>query len=209
LSDGKYHRVEGSPFVDGVFVPDGAQEEVQVDSAGHSFARFQGTTSKTWTPVWAAGSMQGHDYPTRAWGVDYSSPGHGQILLHANNAITFDLAAIRRANQGAKVVRFLATAGNAGNLASSENDWCADIWVIVDGKSRFQRLQINSVHGAFSVNVPISDKDRFLTLAATDGRNGGVNPLCHDWILFGDPRLELRTVERTAHDVKGGDAISN
>ena len=40
VGDGKYHRVEGLPFVDGVFIPDGRAGPVQVDSAGHTFAEF-------------------------------------------------------------------------------------------------------------------------------------------------------------------------
>ena len=37
------------------------------------------------------------------------------------------------------------------------------------------------------VAIPIGENDRFLTLAATDGGNG----INWDWIMFGDPRLEL------------------
>ena len=54
--------------------------------------------------------------------------------------------------------------------------------------------QINRLNGAFSVAFPIRDEDRFLTLASTDGGNG-VNA---DWIIFGDPRLEMRPVENGA-----------
>ena len=35
VSDGKYHRAETFPLVDGVFIPDGRPGGVQVDSAGH------------------------------------------------------------------------------------------------------------------------------------------------------------------------------
>ena len=38
--DGKYHRAEGLPFVDGVFVPDGRTGRVQIDSTGHVFTSF-------------------------------------------------------------------------------------------------------------------------------------------------------------------------
>ena len=37
VGDGKYHRVEGLPFVDGVFIPDGRLGPVYTDSAGHLF----------------------------------------------------------------------------------------------------------------------------------------------------------------------------
>ena len=42
--------------------------------------------------------------------------------------------------------------------------------------------------------MPIYDKDRFLTLAATDGGDG----IHFDWIIFGDPRLEMVSVNTTA-----------
>ena len=40
---------------------------------------------------------------------------------------------------------------------------------------------------AQSSSVPLGENDRFLTLAATDGGDG----IDCDWIVFGDPRLEL------------------
>ena len=63
----------------------------------------------------------------------------------------------------------------------------ADLWVLVDGQSRFRRGRSTACNGAFPVSVPFDENDRFLTLAATDGGNG----IVADWILFGDPRLEL------------------
>ena len=37
------------------------------------------------------------------------------------------------------------------------------------------------------VNIAICKNDHFLTLVATDGGN----TIAGDWIMFGDPRLEL------------------
>ena len=96
-------------------------------------------------------------------------------------AVTFDLDAVRRANPNYKLLRFRAVAGDTG-------DGSADLWVIVDGQSRFgpgdQPLQ-----RAMPVNVAVGQRDRFLTLAATDGGDG----IGQDWTMFGDPRLELLT----------------
>ena len=123
------------------------------------------------------------DDPTRIDDVDDASPGHGLIYLNGNSAVTFDLEAVRRASPGCKLLRFRATAANT----CSDINYYADIWVLVDGKKQFQRRQINASFGGFSVLVPIHDKDRFLTLAATDGGDG----IHFDLIAFGDPRLEL------------------
>ena len=43
------------------------------------------------------------------------------------------------------------------------------------------------IHGAFSISIPLRERDRFLTLVATDGGDG----IIADWTMFGDPRLEL------------------
>jgi hypothetical protein len=187
-SDSKYHRATGLPFVDGAFIPDGAKEVVQVDSAGHTFDGFRGTVSQTWQPVWAGGPMPGQTHPTKVWGVDYNSPGHGQILLHASNAVTFDLEAVRRANPGYELRTFRATAGNSDAGTFGEY---SDFWVLVDGQARFRRRQIKTSDGGYVVVVSIGPADRFLTLAATDGGDG----ISHDWIIFGDPRLEMVTTE--------------
>jgi hypothetical protein len=184
--DGRYHRVAGMPFVDGAFIPDGGKKEVQVDSVGHVFDGFHGTGNATLGPIWAGGAIPDphNEHMTSAGGVDYASAGHGLVFLHANNAVTFDLGAIRQANPSSKLLRFRAT---AANTEPSHIEHIADLWVLVDGQSRFQRREINGLSGAFSVRVPINDGDRFLTLAATDGSDG----VSHDWIIFGDPRLEL------------------
>ena len=57
LGDGKYHRVEAMPFVDGVFIPDGRIGPVQLDSAGHTFADFPRPTMRTAGYVWAGGAI--------------------------------------------------------------------------------------------------------------------------------------------------------
>jgi hypothetical protein len=185
--DGQYHRVEGLPLVDGIFIPDGTKKDVQVDSAGHRFDGFQGTANKTWQYIWAAGTMPS-EVSTRLDGIDYAKPPHGLLYMHASNAITFDLEAVRHVHPDCKLLRFRAA---AANLEPGQYHDMADIWVLVDGKARFRRQQVDSYSGVFAVVVPIGEKDRFLTLAATDGGNGIIS---HDWIMFGDPRLEMTPV---------------
>lgn len=192
--DGKYHRVQGLPLVDGVFIPDGRSDAVQTDSAGHTFAGFGATANRTAGYFWAGGTIPtAVDHPrtvnTRLGNVDYASAGHGLLFLHANKGITFDLDAVRRANPGSNVVRFRSTAGNTETVSAEGLAVSADVWVLVDGQRRFQRRDIDGAAGEFSIVVPLRGGDRFLTLAATDGGND----IGNDWILFGDPRLELAT----------------
>jgi hypothetical protein len=184
-ADGQYHRVPQRPLVDGVFVPNGENGPVQVSSAGHLFDGFLKTSHETWQYIWAGGPLTTDHVPTLLGGVDYAASGHGLLYFNGNSAITFDLQAIRRANPGSTLLRFRAVAGNVSPIG------VADIRVLVDGRQWFQRWQINGQSGAFVVVVPIADHDRFLTLATTDGGDG----ISGDWLIFGDPCLELTTVE--------------
>ena len=108
-------------------------------------------------------------------------------VLHGNSAITFDLEAVRRANLGYKVLRFRAMAADTAGrvrlrryLGSSRRKKAVSM-------SADQQYQWRFV-GSGSIR----DKDHFLTLAATDGGDG----IHMDWIIFGDPRLELVPVEQ-------------
>ena len=194
VGDGKYHRVEGLPLVDGVFIPDGRHGPVQVDSAGHVFDGCPDTSNQTAYYVWA-GSVPGGiaPIPTKFEGIDYAASGHGVLFMLSNKGITFDLDAVRRANPGHKLVRFRAVTGNVETRSAQETGAPvgADVWVLVDGEVRFRRREINGYNGLFPIALPLGENDRFLTLVATDGGNG----IEWDWILFGDPRLELLPVQ--------------
>ena len=194
-SDGKYYRVQGMPFVDGVFIPyaaSGTRPPVQLDSAGHSFAWFPDTDGYTFGPVWAGAN--GAITSTKLAGIDYNSPGHTLLDLHANKGITFDLDAIRKANPGWRIQRFSAVSGNTWQGPSNGNSVFADLWVFVDGQTRFQRRQTNQYSGAMPAVVPLGDKDRFLTLVATDGGDS----YGFDHTMFGDPQLELVSTKANA-----------
>ncbi len=197
-SDGQYHRVAKQPLIDGVFIPD-PQGPVQVDSAGHKFSGLVASTNMTFGYIWAGGQVPTSCPPpvkTKMDEIDYSLPGHGLIFLHADKGITFDLEAIRRANPDCRLKRFLAAVGNTeiasqgilGPLSEEESKRVfADVWVLVDGQPRFRRREINGYSGSFSVDVAIGKKDHYLTLIGSDGGNH----IHADWILFGDPRIEL------------------
>ncbi len=196
LSDADYHRVPDLPFVDGVFVPDDRRGPVQLDSAGHTFGGFGIADARIFNPIWAGIPIPQPLPPrirTELGGTEYGSPGHGSLSMVPNKGITFDLDAIRRANPGCRIVRFRAMAGNTEptleykNYVSEGIDVFADIFVFVDGKNRFERRRINSSHGGMPINIALADSDRFLTLVAADGGDG----IGYDWVMFGDPRLEL------------------
>jgi hypothetical protein len=188
--DGKYHRVKGCPVVDGVFIPQGKDGPVQIDSAGGIFDGFPVTANATADCFWAGGAYPSKDPhgndPAMLDGIDYSSAGHRWIYLHANKGITFDLNAIRRTQPRGKLVKLQALVGNSERLSANGQNVLADLWVLVDGQVRYRYREINSCNGALPLTVPLREKDRFLTFVATDGGNG----IGFDWIVVGDPRLE-------------------
>jgi hypothetical protein len=191
IGDGTYHRVPDRPFIDGVFIPDGAKGPVQVDSAGHRCDEFLATLNKSGGCLRAFGVVplftevnagMKEDIPTTLGGIDYSKSPHGLIFLHANKGVTFDLDAVRRANPGFTITRFEAIAGNASQASD-----LFDVWVLMDGKVQFKRRQVNNTFGGMPVDIRVGDRDRFLTLAVTDGGDG----IDYDWVFFGDPQLKL------------------
>ena len=192
--DGRYHRVEAMPFVDGVFIPDGRSGPVKLDSARHTFGEFVNSTNLAGRYIWAGGKTTSNDptlspkVETRLGDVNYASASHGYLYLTSNNGITFDLGAIRQANPGCKLLRFCATAGNTETDSRDGGSAVfADLFVFVDGQVRFQRREINGCSGVFHISIPLGDSDRYLTLTSLDAGNG----IKDDDILFGDPRLEL------------------
>lgn len=189
-SDGQYHRVAGLPFVDGVFAPAGRHRPVQVDSLDHTFVDCPDADGNTSGVFWAGGAgFFNPRFPSQSklGQIDYATGKHGFLFLHANKGLTFDLDAIRRANAGYRPARFHAAVGNTESASEQGEPVSADVWVLVDGQTRCHYRQISRWNGALPVRVPIADQDRFLTLAATDGGD----TIRYDWILFGDPRLEL------------------
>jgi hypothetical protein len=109
IGDGRYHRFQGRPFVDGVFIPGRAGTPVQLDSDGHTFANFSTTENQTSGAIWAGPQGTNH---AKLGQIDYASSDHGLLALNPNNGVTFDLEAIRRANPDSKLIRFRAVVGN-------------------------------------------------------------------------------------------------
>ncbi len=185
--DGGYHLAESLPFVDGVFVPDGRNGPVQTDSAGHRFDGFDATSNVVPGYIWVAGA-EPFDCPrTKLGDIEYGSPEHAMLYVPSNSGITFDLDTIRRAHPGWAVSQFRCVAGNTENQSERGGQVNATIVVLVDGRQRFKRREINSYNGAFPITVPLGESDRYLTLVSADGNN----QVLSDWIVFGDPRLEM------------------
>lgn len=165
-------------FVDGVVIPDLSPEGTQITSTGLKVMKPPRTSGQAWDAI-RFGPVNSH-FSTKLDGVDYAADGHTLLSLHANAAITFDLAALRDA--GAPVeMKFTATAGYFGQTPKNG----ASYFVYVDGELKANQKNIGRDDGGFAVEVVLSAAARFLTLMSTDGGNG----ISHDQVCFADPWL--------------------
>ena len=91
-------------------------------------------------------------------GIDYAAAPHTMIALHANKALTFDLAAIRQALPEYQALRFHAVAGYGGLGAGAD----ADFAVYVDGTLRAERRNINHASGGTRARFAACRRRAFL-----------------------------------------------
>ena len=200
-SGGQYHPVSWNTFIAGVFVPDGRHGAVLVDSAGHAFDGFPRTSGNGYGSIWAraatveAERMEEAKGPwvyTMGPGEQFTPKRGGLLCLCPNAGVVFSLEAMRRTYREAAPSRFRAVAGMIDNRARvPAADGLADVWIFVDGHLKFKREQLRPQNGAICVDIELSPADRFLTLVSTDGGNGYEN----DYVVFGDPVLEMTPTE--------------
>ncbi len=165
-------------FVDGVVIPDLSPEGTQISSTGLKVMKPPRTSGQAWDAI-RFGPVNSH-FSTKLDGVDYAADGHTLLSLHANAAITFDLAALREAGAPAEM-KFTATAGYFGQTPKNG----ASYFVYVDGELKANQKNIGRDDGGLAVDVVLPSPARFLTLMSTDGGNG----IGHDQICFADPWL--------------------
>ena len=203
-----YIPVNTNPYVDGIFIPDGEHGPVQITSTGQQFGGFHDTNSLFWIGVqnggkhFVPGDINGH-YLSLS-GIKYGTRSKPDIFMHANQGITFDLEKIRETlPAGTQITRFTALWGVSDSVLNTSNyvfnavpetintgEWAVgDCWVLVDGKLRFTKTNQGPKDSPAVIDIPIGEKDRFLTIANThseDNQNIGFV-----WSLFGNPYLQL------------------
>ena len=165
-------------FIDGVVIPDLSPDGTQITSTGLKVMMSPKTSGQAWDAI-RYGPVNSQ-FSTKLDGTDFAANGHTLLSLHANAAITFDLAELRDAGAPAEM-KLTATAGYFGQTPRQG----ASFFVYVDGELKTDRKKIGRDDGGIAVDVPLPAKARFLTLMATDGGNG----ISHDQICFADPWL--------------------
>ena len=168
-------------YVDGVVSPNGdGGAEVPVSTTGLKVRGVPKTGGEAWDAI-----RNGPINPqgtTKIGDVDFATDGHTLLGLHANAAITFDLAPMRAALK-AGALRFRASVGYGGRPQAETN---ADARVFVDGEPAFVAERVGPKSGPLLVNLLLPETARFLTLMSTDGADGNIG---FDQIFYGDPRI--------------------
>ncbi|NLF09296.1 MAG: hypothetical protein GX594_15155 [Pirellulaceae bacterium] len=196
IGDGKYHPVSWHRLIDGVFIP--GKGPVQIDSAGGAFDGFRATSDSTWGSIWPRAAEIDSAYERRGWiyeierSEQFMPERLGMIGVCPNVGWTFDLAAVREMYKSVRPDRLRTIAGLGNRVDFADPfDGKIDLWVIVDGEARFNRLGMMRKDGAIEIDVKLKTTDRFLTLAVTDGGDGQAG----DWVIFGDPVIQTKHIE--------------
>ena len=179
----------------------------KIVSEGLQVVQFPETSGGMWGYIFNGAIHQGTTTPRHSLqlnGTVFGNDENPAIAMHSNQGITFDLSRIRRNIPGLRIDKFCSLIGVSETVTSSlekekfrsfdefpEVKKIFDVmsskvefWVFLDGKEVFHK-EISSASGASKLQIPITKKDRFLTLAVTESDD----TTAYDWALFGRPEL--------------------
>jgi hypothetical protein len=188
---GGFRPVPALLFVDGVFVPDGGMGPQTISSAGMTFDGFPDTVGVCRETITDGAIFHTRPFEPHRGVLPGSKGSEGSSLgMPANAGITFDLKKIRSAMSDVQIARFHGRCGLSQTVRDSSPVDAAPVtvrvWVLVDGRVRFDKTFTASEGGVQEVNIPLKSEDRFLTLATTQ-----VGDYSLGWVLFAEPALEL------------------
>ena len=193
----EYHKVGDNPFIDGVIVPDSEDGILQVSSLGHTFKECPNTDGLYYDDIRNGGTIRiseardasraldtQENSPMMFNGKQYGTPGNPLLFMHSNACITFDLDALRSSMPGFNIISFQSDCILL-ERADMERLEKVDIFILIDGIARLQKLGFDQNNMKIPVNIPLAESDRFLTLVVTDGGDG----IAIDWVGFIDPKI--------------------
>ena len=185
VGDHQYHRITELPAVDGAFVPDGSRGAEPVDSAADKF-QFPATNNHSRAAIWAGmrAPWAVGDEHIMIGNVDYGLGAHRVIHIPSNSAFTLDLSLLRHLHPGLTLASFHAIVGNTADRNPAIGS--TDVFVLVNGQPRFEQRALRHSSGAFTIDFPLKDDDRFITFATTDGNDD----IVEDWIHYIDPQVK-------------------
>ncbi|MBI9017814.1 MAG: NPCBM/NEW2 domain-containing protein [Phycisphaerae bacterium] len=190
-----YHSVEENPFIDGVFVPNGQNGPIKINSIGNTYHFPDG-----W-PVYHGAIANGawhcsnlvEKHMLQLARKEFVSKVNPAIGMHSNQAITFDLDAIRGSMANIDIVSFETLCGISDTVKRDRGfDPQSDggkvsFYVIVDGTIQGKKITMSWRDKPSRVSVPIKSNNRFLTLAVTDAGDS----TAFDWFMLTEAVLVL------------------
>lgn len=201
-----YRTIESTPFLDGIFVPNGNNQVVS--SEGHVFVECPETSGMSYHGV-------GFDKNCRYFPQiheQYRANRHldlfeSAIYMHSNVGVTIDINAVRHTFPGQKVLRFRTSVGTAFS-SSAYGQFTSiyeaapvytdfDVWIVMDGRlqKKIEKVRSDSL---LDIDVPVTSADRFLTIIVTDGHSvhaDGSQANHYDLCAMADPRFEVECME--------------
>jgi hypothetical protein len=180
LQKPEWGNVNAPKFVQWLFVPDG-REEVNV-AFKTPVKGVPPTSAHTWDAI--RNGPLASQVSTSIDGTDFAKEGHSILGLHANSAVTFDLAEIRKASGYAKM-RLTAMVGFGASKQAAKS--LADFTIFIGSEQKFQHLKMRKDEFA-RIDLSIPANAPTLTLIATDGGDGGIG---NDLLFLGDAKLTL------------------
>jgi hypothetical protein len=162
-------HVAESPYLDSIFVPGSAGGNNQISSAGHRFLECPKTSGLFFTNISCLRNWTFYQPLQQTFEQTQKQfPNPAALYMHSNIGLTVDLNAVRREVPGLRLSSFSTFAGILVMGANPPDYAEADVWVLVDGQLRASRKGLRADQG-YDIHVELSDKDRFLSLAVTDG----------------------------------------
>ncbi|AQQ08390.1 FecR protein [Sedimentisphaera cyanobacteriorum] len=182
-----FNEVEGSKYIDSVFVPQKDKNGCKISTSGITFESFSNSESAFWAPVSGEPVV---------WNISDNQPGgvfvdvetgydDPVIFMHSNSGITFDLQALRKKYPSLRPSFFQTIYQTAINRSGTG---AFRYWVFVDGEVVSDGFQpgTNDFLNR-KISVPLNQNSRFLTLAITDKDDG----TSYDWGVFIKPVIKF------------------
>jgi len=189
--------VPDSPYIDGIFSPDGSAGPVAISHSGDCFWQAPKTCGQYCYNINNSGQVSRGTgrIPGHLQSLDghvCGEPDYPAICIHPNAGITFDLEKIRALHSTLSLKSFTAQCGLSETVVQYAQQALpgylpkANFYVLIDGLVRFSKENLTPAQGAIPIHVPIEPDDRYLTLVTTGGTEQKIS---YDWCLFARPQL--------------------
>ncbi len=202
-----YVVVEGSPYIDGVFVPGVIADSTQITSSGIKVKDIPKTDGKYWGYIFNGAWHDSHNVARHNLVLDGRPIPNDipAITMHSNLGITFDLSELRKNLPNVDIKSFKTDFGISETMSILIDDKdfdfgegpaamnlkktrkpSVDLWVFLDGKNIYKE-RISCFSPLYDIEVEIDNAGQYLTIVVSESDDGwGL-----DWAVFKNPQLVL------------------